>query len=45
MKKILNWVLAAILVCGATAMTARSSSDDNPAQGGGQEYPQGLPAF
>ena len=42
MKNILNWMLAAILVSGATAITACSSSDDNPAQGGGQEY-TGVP--
>ena len=33
MKKILNWVLAATLVCGATVFTSCSSdNDDNPAQ-------------
>ena len=31
MKKIMNWVLAAILICGATVFTACSSNDDNPA--------------
>ena len=31
MKKILNWVLAAILICGASVFTACSSNDDNPA--------------
>lgn len=31
MKKIMNWVLAVILVCGASVMTACSSdNDDNP---------------
>ena len=33
MKKILNWVLAATLVCGASVFTSCSSdNDDNPAQ-------------
>ena len=33
MKKYFNWVLAAILVCGATVFTACSSdNDDNPAK-------------
>ena len=33
MKKIMNWVLAATLVCGASVFTACSSDkDDNPAQ-------------
>ncbi len=33
MKKYFNWVLAAILVCGATVFTACSSdNDDNPGQ-------------
>ena len=33
MKKIMNWVLAATLVCGASVFTACSSdNDDNPAQ-------------
>ncbi|MBR1755526.1 MAG: hypothetical protein IJ739_03285, partial [Bacteroidaceae bacterium] len=31
MQKILNWVLAATLVCGASVMTSCSSNDDNPA--------------
>ena len=31
MKKILNWVLAAILICGASVFTACSSNDDNAA--------------
>ena len=31
MKKIMNWVLAAIIICGASVMTACSSdNDDNP---------------
>ena len=30
MKKIMNWVLAATLVCGASVFTACSSNDDNP---------------
>ena len=30
MKKMMNWVLAATLVCGASVMTACSSNDDNP---------------
>ena len=30
-KKILNWMLAATLVCGASVMTSCSSNDDNPA--------------
>jgi hypothetical protein len=33
MKKILNWVMAATLVCGASVFTAcTSDSEDNPAQ-------------
>ena len=36
MQKILNWVLAAILIiCGASVMTSCSSSEDNAAQGDG----------
>ena len=31
MKKLLNWMLAAILICGASVFTACSSNDDNPA--------------
>ena len=32
-QKILNWVLAAILIiCGASVMTSCSSSEDNAAQ-------------
>ena len=42
MRELRMKLFAAILVCGATAMTACSSSDDNPAQGGGQEY-TGVP--
>ena len=30
MKKILNWMLAATLVCGASVFTACSSNDNNP---------------
>ena len=34
MRKILNWLLAATLICGATAMlTACSANDDNPSKG------------
>ena len=32
MKKIMNWVFVATLVCGASVMTSCSSNDDNPAQ-------------
>ena len=31
MKKLLNWMLAAILICGASVFTACSGNDDNPA--------------
>ena len=31
MKKLLNWMLAAILICGASVFEACSSNDDNPA--------------
>ena len=31
MKKLLNWMFAAILICGASVFTACSSNDDNPA--------------
>ena len=30
MKKIINWVLAAIFICGASAFTSCSNNDDNP---------------
>ena len=30
MKKIMNWVLAAILICGACVFTSCSSNEDNP---------------
>jgi len=30
MRKIVNWMLAAILVCGATVLTSCSNSEDNP---------------
>ena len=30
MKKIMHWVLAATLVCGASAFTSCSNNDDNP---------------
>ena len=33
MQKMMHWVLA-ILVCGASVLTACSSSDDNPATQG-----------
>ena len=36
MKKIMNWMLAAILICGASVFTACSSNDDNPAGGGAE---------
>ncbi|MBQ7494484.1 MAG: hypothetical protein IJT75_01765 [Bacteroidaceae bacterium] len=32
MKKIMNWVIAATLVCGTGVFTACSNSEDNPAQ-------------
>ena len=38
----MNWVFVATLVCGASVMTACSSDEDNPAEGGGQEY-TGVP--
>ena len=31
MKKIMNWMLAAILICGASVFTACTSNEDNPA--------------
>ena len=31
MKQLLNWVLAAILICGASVFTSCSSNEDNPA--------------
>ena len=34
MQKIMNWMIAAILICGASVFTACSSNDDNPAEGG-----------
>lgn len=30
MKKIMNWMLAAIFICGASVFTACSESEDNP---------------
>ena len=30
MRKVMNWVLAAILICGASVFTACSSNEDNP---------------
>ena len=30
MKKIMNWMIAAILICGASVFTSCSSNDDNP---------------
>ena len=30
MRKIMNWVLAATLICGASVFTSCSSNDDNP---------------
>jgi hypothetical protein len=32
MKKMMNWVLAAILICGATVFTSCSNSEDNPSE-------------
>ena len=32
MKKLMQWVLAATLVCGASVFTACSNNDDNPSQ-------------
>ncbi len=29
-RKIMNWMLAAILICGASVFTSCSSNDDNP---------------
>ncbi len=31
MKKLMNWVLAATMICGATVFTSCSNSEDNPA--------------
>ena len=31
MKKIMNWMLAAILICGASVFTACTSNESNPA--------------
>ena len=30
MRKIMNWVMAATLICGTTVFTSCSNSDDNP---------------
>ena len=30
MKKIMNWMLAAILICGASVFTSCSSNEDSP---------------
>ena len=32
MKKMMNWVLAATLICGATVFTSCSNSEDNPSE-------------
>ena len=32
MKKMMNWVLAATMICGATVFTSCSNSEDNPSQ-------------
>ena len=32
MKKIMNWVLAATMICGATVFTSCSNSEDNPSE-------------
>ena len=32
MKKMIQWMMAAILICGATVLTSCSKNDDNPAQ-------------
>ena len=32
MKKMMNWVFAAILICGATVFTSCSNSEDNPSE-------------
>ena len=32
MKKLMNWVLAATIICGATVFTSCSNSEDNPSQ-------------
>ena len=33
MKKMMNWMLAAILICGASVMTScTNDTSDNPAQ-------------
>ncbi len=32
MKKIMNWMLAATMICGATVFTSCSNSEDNPSQ-------------
>ena len=35
MKKMMNWMLAAILICGASVMTScTNDTSDNPAQEG-----------
>ena len=31
MKKMMNWVLAATMICGASVFTSCSESSDNPA--------------
>ena len=33
MKKIINWMLAAFFICGASAFTSCSNNDDNPVAG------------
>ena len=32
MKKLMNWVLAATMICGATVFTSCSNSEDNPSE-------------
>ena len=43
MKKVMNWMLAAILIiCGASVFTACSSNDDNPTPGSGGQNQWGA---
>ena len=42
MKRMMNWMMAAILICGASVFTSCSSNDDNPTISSQQEMEKSL---
>ena len=42
MKKMIQWVLAATLICGSSVFTACTSNDDTPANPSQQELEESL---